>query len=121
MLMVAREPVSAPMTAGDADAPDVDEPEPAAFAAGLGTVVDWKRGCWTRARTLTDRGTGRLMQRAVVLALDATRFDNIVAVVKRGELKSQLRHTRGARCRTGWMWCDKAQLMMGKQKLGMKR
>ena len=64
MESVAREPVRAPMTAGEVE------------LEALGPVdgaVDWKRVCW-RGRTLTERGAGRRTARAAKLAFDAIRL-----------------------------------------------
>jgi hypothetical protein len=70
MLRVAREPVRAPITAGEVE------------LEALGPVVgavDWKRVCW-RGRALMERGRERRTERAARLAFDAIRLWSIVYV-----------------------------------------
>lgn len=70
MESVAREPVRAPITAGEV---------PLGTFSAADWVVDWKRCCW-RGRTFIERGVGRRTARAAKLAFEAIRLWNIVYV-----------------------------------------
>ena len=70
MVRVARDPVTAPINAGEV-------PAGALWPAD----VDWKRAFCTRIRAQGVRGTGRRAARVIAPASEATRLEIIVVVV----------------------------------------